>query len=293
MNRSICPRCNIVFSRLQRLKTHLNKNNPCHVINVNYDANTETKILCLKEKVVLEFICQPCGLKFTRKSNLKRHLQLSCPSKGIEDNLKPVEQVQKIAEESDDEDKFEDEEEEFEQSEKSGHSETEDSDSDQSDDEQFDTSASNDLNSSIRVPIVPPAGQSSYLDYLNYLFNNKRDVTSFVKECALAGMSGDYKLLRKIYFENNQNVTIKCLHKKKRKYTFYNENEEFVVDYGGQVLGKIFANCLQRCYLKVGSDPTISNQLNDYDQQSWNQHVYELSELKYQKKLMSNLDTSP
>jgi hypothetical protein len=40
----------------------------------------------------------------------------------------------------------------------------------------------------------------------------------------------------------------------------------------------------------MGVSPSPNKLLDDYDLQTWNAHIYELSDCKYQKKLVGQLD---
>ena len=66
---------------------------------------------------------------------------------------------------------------------------------------------------------------------------------------------------------------------------------EVVIDTKETFARKISDN-LQRSYLKgVSIFSKIGNKSNDdYDIQQWNEHVYDLSNLTYQKKIITNLN---
>ena len=78
-----------------------------------------------------------------------------------------------------------------------------------------------------------------------------------------------------------------------------NEKQERIVDVKGIQLGKKLANNLQNSYLKGVNyliNKNLENKrcpnkfLEEYDIQAWNQHIFALSDAKYQKKLVANLD---
>lgn len=123
----------------------------------------------------------------------------------------------------------------------------------------------------------------------------------FIKDCALSSLNGDCRLIERIYFSNaNPNdCPIRFLDPTKKKIEYINEKKEKVIDIGGLRLARILASNLQNSYLQ-GVNYLITTNLNnqgcpikflgDYDIQSWNNHIYDLCDYKYQKKIIGNLD---
>ncbi len=117
--------------------------------------------------------------------------------------------------------------------------------------------------------------------------------------CALSNLTGDCKLIKKMYSidDNNQNP-IHFADKSRTKITYFNEKKEKVID-SRELFGKKLANNLQKSYLK-GVNHLINKNLDnrgcpnkfleDYDIQTWNQHIYNLIDVQYQKKLINNLE---
>jgi hypothetical protein len=91
---------------------------------------------------------------------------------------------------------------------------------------------------------------------------------------------------------------LNILIKVRGKLEYLDENREKIVDYKGEKLGRILANNLQNSYLK-GVNYLINKNLFDnkcpnkfldeYDVQCWNNHIYELSDAKYQRKIINSL----
>jgi hypothetical protein len=139
----------------------------------------------------------------------------------------------------------------------------------------------------------------NYLDMLTQKWDNFDRAITYIKDCALSDLVGDCKLIKKIYFdqENSQN-SIFYVDKGRTRIEYFNENNERVIDHKIQ-FGQKLANNLQNSYLK-GANYVIKNHLNgngcpnkfleDYDMQTWNHHIYNLSDPVYQKKFINQLD---
>jgi hypothetical protein len=152
------------------------------------------------------------------------------------------------------------------------------------------------VNNNLQVICV--GSKDNYLDMLALQWNNFERALDYIKDCALSSLTGDCKLIEKIYF-SNENVPdpIKFIDKKKNKLEYYNENEEKVID-NREMFCKKIANNLQNSYLK-GVTHLINKNLEnlgcpnkflgDYDIQAWNQHIYELMDVNYHRKILNNL----
>lgn len=151
-------------------------------------------------------------------------------------------------------------------------------------------------NNSLNVLCV---GDQNYLDILTEQLGFDRAL-EFIQNCALSNLTGDCKLLERIYFEGVENdPPIRYLDKNKTKLEFLNEKQEKVIDIKGvQLIRKLVSN-LQNSYLKgvnflinrnLASKKCPNKFLGEYDIQTWNNHIYTLCDLKYQKKLLSQID---
>lgn len=136
-------------------------------------------------------------------------------------------------------------------------------------------------------------------DYLNLLTAHWGDfekALEFIKNCALSKMTGDCKLIEKIYFESNieAETPIRYIDKGHTKIEYFDEFKKRIIDIRGQKLGKTLASNIQNTYLRGVNYLISRNQNNkflaEYDIQSWNGHIYELSDVDYQKRLITNLD---
>ena len=148
------------------------------------------------------------------------------------------------------------------------------------------------------LQVVCIKNDENYLNLLTDLWGDHTKALEFIKDCALSSLSGDCKLLKKIYFESNE-APFRYLDNARTKLEYFNEKKERIIDYKGERLCRILANNLQNSYLK-GVNYVINRNLenklcpnkflDDYDIQSWNAHIYQLSDEKYQKKIISQLD---
>jgi hypothetical protein len=92
--------------------------------------------------------------------------------------------------------------------------------------------------------------------------------------------------------------SIRYIDKGHNRIEYFNEKQERVID-NKTVVGKKLANGLQNGYLKgvnylitqnIDNRQCPNKFLEDYDIQSWNTHIYQLSDEKYQKKIISQLE---
>ena len=65
-----------------------------------------------------------------------------------------------------------------------------------------------------------------------------------------------------------------------------------------KVLARKLADCLERTYLKginlfrtdvSDPDPLKINRIESYDAEDWNEHIHDLSDERYQKKILDRL----
>jgi hypothetical protein len=128
----------------------------------------------------------------------------------------------------------------------------------------------------------------------------------YMKGCALKKIDGDCMILEKVYHLTTQNPAIVLTNKKKSQYVYYNERRRQVTEKNTAVMAKKLADILQRSYL-IGMEGfqtdlsgarkiSTSNvnldslpELDPYDLQLWNEHIHELRDEKYQKKLLKRL----
>ena len=302
MSSSQCPRCLLYFSRPQRLKSHLKRKNKCQIVNNEYSLELELSIINddsvddneEEDKHQKQHICPQCNVNFTRKFNLDRHQQYYCRSKKDEpllmlDAIRGQLQKNALIKVSSTEDHqlistLSEKIKELERRLEDNYTELKEK-------------PSNVHNNILQVVCV--GSNQNYLDMLTEEFGDYDRALNFIKECALSHLTGDCKLIQRIYFQNSGEAPIKYLDRSRNKLEYVDENKKKIIDYKGQKLGRILANNLQNSYLKgvnylinqnLDNNKCPNKFLDEYDVQSWNNHIYELSDAKYQRKIINSLD---
>ena len=154
------------------------------------------------------------------------------------------------------------------------------------------------------LQVVCIGNNDNYLDMLTQRLGNFDKALEYIKDCALSSLIGDCKLIEKIYMEgqqptvNSTTPAIRYLDKSRTKIEYFNENTEKVIE-NKDLFVKKLANNLQNSYLK-GANHLINQNLNnhlcpnkfleEYDLQIWNQHIYDLSDYKYHRKIINQLN---
>jgi hypothetical protein len=269
-----CPQCFQVFSSSQRLKSHLERKTPCVIENnIQYE----------------KFICNRCHKAFSRKFCLNRHLnenqcKLIQPLLSIKLKLKKNEDTElPIAKQMD-------------SKEKDLILEILQKQQKQIDELREKPSINNQI-----LQVVCIGNNDNYLDMLTERFSNFDRALEYIKDCALSSLTGDCKLIEKIYGQTNSEIpAIRFCGKHRDNVEYYNEKKEKVKD-SKEVFGRRIANNLQNSYLK-GVNYLINRNLEnrmcpnkfleEHDIQMWNQHIYQLSDACYQKKIVNNLNVS-
>lgn len=162
----------------------------------------------------------------------------------------------------------------------------------------IDEKPSNVHNNILQVLCV--SGEQNYLDMLTEEWGDYDLALKFIKNCALSDVTGDCKLLERIYFDDNEKETpIRYIDRHRKKLEYVDGQKKRVIDHKGQQLCRILASNLQNSYLK-GVNYLIKRNLEgkmcpnkfleNYDVQRWNQHIYRLSDDDYQKKILNSLN---
>lgn len=153
----------------------------------------------------------------------------------------------------------------------------------------------NNINNQV-LQVICVSNNDNYLDMLTQSWGFDKAL-QYITNCALSDLSGDVKLIEKIYFES-QNPPIIFLDKKRRNLLFINESNEKIIDLKGHKLTQILANNLQNTYLKSVNhliNQTLDNRrcpnklLEEYDLQIWNQHIYDLCQYERKKQIVRQL----
>jgi hypothetical protein len=141
----------------------------------------------------------------------------------------------------------------------------------------------------LQIVCVTPT--DNYLDLLTASMGDFNQAIEYIKECALSDLSGDCKLIEKVYIKGVQDV-------EKSSVTYINEKRERVTEKKLVFVRKI-ANNLQNSYLK-GINFLIKQNLerhgdpnkflDSFDLMEWNAHIFRLSESPYQTQLSKQLE---
>jgi hypothetical protein len=151
------------------------------------------------------------------------------------------------------------------------------------------------INQNNYLQVVCVNGNDNYLDMLTEKIGFAKAL-DFVQNCALSGLSGDCRMIEKIFIETD---SMRCLDKNRVRIEYYDENEQKVVDIRGIILTGKLASSLQKTYIKGVNfliNDNIDNHrcplkfLGDFDIQTWNTHIYGLSDVKYQRKLFNHMN---
>ena len=155
----------------------------------------------------------------------------------------------------------------------------------------------NNINNNLNIVCV--GSNDNYFDMLIQQWNNFDKALEYIKDCALSNLTGDCKLIEKIYFDKDDKPNnIYYTDKSRTKIEYFNEKREKIID-KKESFGRKLANNLQNSYLKGVNyllNKNLDNRLcpnkflEEYDIQLWNHHIYNLSDSHYQKKIINNLN---
>jgi uncharacterized C2H2 Zn-finger protein len=149
------------------------------------------------------------------------------------------------------------------------------------------------------LQVVCVTHNDNYLDMLTQDLQDFDKALDYIKNCALSNINGDCQLIEKIYCDpSTDKPSFHYLDKSRTKIEYFNEKKELAID-KKEHFGRKLANNLQNSYLK-GINYVINDNLDnrrcpnkfleEYDIQTWNQHIYNLSDSQYQRKLINQLN---
>lgn len=149
------------------------------------------------------------------------------------------------------------------------------------------------------LQVVCISNNDNYLDMLTQEWGNYDRALEYIKDCALSHLVGDCKLIEKIYLDPERTEpAMRYVDKSRTRVEYFNEKKEKVIN-NKKLFGRKLANNLQNSYLKGVNYLIMKNLenhrcpnkfLEDYDIQTWNQHIYNLSDNRYQKKFINQLN---
>jgi hypothetical protein len=302
-----CPMCKDTFSRQQRLLSHLKRKTPCVASNEN--RLRQIRIGSKDLKIIQEIhICEYCKKTFGRKDTLTAHIKSYCRKKEKEQENKFI-----IVEDPSTE-KFKEKIESIDMIEKMSILEkemcllklqTNQEIAELKDEKQKINQEIAELkektfgvtNNILQVVCVSP--NDNYLDMLTERFGNFQQALEYIKNCALSNITGDSKLIEKIYLSQGDfdQVSIRFLDKAKTKVEYLNEKKERVIE-SKQSFSKKIANNLQNSYLKGVNyliNRNLDNRLcpNKFLKSMFTirlHYISDLSDQQYQKRMINQLN---
>ena len=300
-----CPLCNLHFSRLQRLESHLKRKISCKKSPETLSCSPKNIVIGNKNiKLGPDIIlCQHCNNKFSSKDNLNKHLKggyCHIFSKSCEDqsNLNEIGALSLNEKITSIEKKMADLK-EIPQSSIVEKLEKQMAELRETTAREIANLKENPRVNNQILQVICIGNDDNYLDMLTQQWNNFDQALEYIKGCALSQLSGDCQLIEKIYLNNvnDSETAIKFVDKARTKIAYFNEKKEKVID-NIEVFGRKLANNLQKSYLK-GVNYLIRKNLDnrlcpnkfleEYDIQTWNQHIYDLSDVKYHRKIINQL----
>lgn len=154
------------------------------------------------------------------------------------------------------------------------------------------------------LQVICVSNNDNYLDMLIEKMGNFTDAIEYIKDCALSDVTGDCKLIEKVYMDNISKCSLAdqlnmCyVDRNRTKIAYYNDKREKVTE-SKLVMGKKLANNLQNSYLKsinylinrgLENHDLSCKVLDDFDLLTWNTHIYNLSDSCFQKKIINQLN---
>ena len=276
-----CSRCKQTFPKKYNLDKHLKRKNPCQSVDLEVTVIDQIQSLNEADNELEEIMCDYCHMKLTNMKDVKKHYDSCAQPINQSSSQNFIEQINKLKTE------FQQQINELKQKPKVVEQHN------------HNHSHNHNHNHNQILQVVCVGNNDNYLDMLTEELGFDRAL-GFIKDCALSHLSGDCKLLERIYFANRDaEAPIRYLDKNRKKIEFVDEMKQKIIDLKGIQLTRRLVNNLQNSYLK-GVNYLINRNLDnnlcpnkfleEYDIQSWNQHIYDLSEASYQKKIIAQLD---
>lgn len=266
-NNHLCPVCHRSFSQLGNMRRHLS--------TIHTVEHEEKK----------KFTCPTCNRSFTRKHDMNKHIEKFHGSDILPTNNHFVSML--ISEIGDLKSKLEERDEKLKLELKEQLK------------QELQKRPSNNIVNNLNIVCV--TDHDNYLDMLTDQMGDVEKAIEYIKDCALGDVSGDCKLLEKIYTvsngTDNKSSLSFTIDKNKSTIHFYDEQKQECSEQK-ESFGHKLANNLQNSYLK-GVNYLIQRNLDrkgdpnkfldSYDVMTWNHHIYQLSELNHQKKIINQM----
>ena len=157
------------------------------------------------------------------------------------------------------------------------------------------------INNTQNLSVLCLGNNDNLLDMLA-LDGGIHNALTYMKNCALAQLSGDCRILQRAYKLETEQAAIHKLNDKGTKLVYYDERRRRTTESNSD-LGKKLASILQRSYLKAmggfrkdilgnkRDDPQWDQmpELDEYEYTMMDEHVHQLNDSNYQKKLVRSL----
>jgi hypothetical protein len=148
------------------------------------------------------------------------------------------------------------------------------------------------------LQVICVTSDDNYLDMLTQKIGNFEQAVEYLKDCALSDVSGDCRLIERIYLDTKSHQYGFSINGNRNQIVYYNEHQEQITE-PRETFGKKIANNLQKTYLRGINHlitRNLTNRMNpnkfleEYDMATWNDHIYHLSDSGYQKQLLNQLN---
>jgi uncharacterized C2H2 Zn-finger protein len=217
-----CPRCYQEFSSSQRLQTHLNKKIPCRTLPFQSIPIFKKKIT-VKQLKNDDIICSHCLKHFVRPYGLERHI--------MENRCKQLKQIND-KKSSLYKNKVNLLENQLNQLKEKQNIENQQLIQliDKRVTELKDKPSTNITNQILQV--VSISSTDNYLDMLTERWSSFDRALEYIKDCALSNLTGDCKLIEKIYFNQNESqlqsslIPIRAVDKNRTKIEYFNDKKK-------------------------------------------------------------------
>lgn len=266
-------RNNIVIKPKLKLKNEISDMEIPNTIKLDVKKSNINKSKNIKEIIKANFKCELCDKSFKQHSSIRRHLDNnSCKSQKLTKEIifdKMQEQLKSIHNEV---------------SNLSNQIKTEVGNLSN----QIKTTKPpniNNLNMSIHIN-----SKSDYLDMLSDRMGPQKAL-EFIKDCGLSGISGDVKLLMKVYYDgiDVKELPIRFHDTKRLKLSYLGDNGVIIKEHNGEGLSNKLGINIQNTYLHGAKELNDKDPLPQYDMEQWIIHTSNLNDPFTRKKILRQL----
>jgi hypothetical protein len=296
----------------QKNDDNSNKNDDnCNKNNDNLIYKSDSSLATIIDSLDPDLKCKYCNKIFSHKTHMYRHQKHRCKSKTLisaSTNLNsklndiPVINIDELHDIEDHNDNSNEDDNDIRnapQSRKYNIRKTKDSK--QESNGNYTKIVNTTINTSVNnnfIQIICVGKNDDFYKILSARMGEK-EAGEYILNCAKNNLDGDLNLLKKIYFEGKSpaEYPIKFLDKSRKKVQFLNENKELYVDSSGSELARRLCSSLQNGYLLQVNQIIEANTdqkddakfMDEFDIYNCHNHIYELSDKTYRKKLITSL----